>query len=89
MPFDSTIASKIFESRRTLLTLWGEKYREKITEYKDIIEEVRAQTRESVLQTTQRILKTIRWDFQESPAQIAFLAAAVDLVEEGVEVPAV
>jgi len=80
--FDSTLASKIFESRQALLTLWGEKYGEKIEEYKDIILEVRTQTRESVLQAVQRILKSIQWEYRESPAQIAFLAAAVDLIDE-------
>ena len=56
--FDTTLASKIFESRQALLTLWGEKYGEKIGEYKDIILEVRTQTRESVLPRPDRLSRS-------------------------------
>lgn len=84
MDLDPALASKIFECRRALRTLWGARYAERIAETRALIREVRAQTRETVLQTVQRILKTLRPDLRQSPAQLAFLAAAVDLLEEGV-----
>jgi hypothetical protein len=80
--FDSKLASGIFECRRALRALWGARYGERIAEYKDLLAEVREQTRESVLLTAQRFVKTLRRDAGDGPTQIAFLAAAVDLLEE-------
>jgi hypothetical protein len=78
---EPALASSIFESRAALRAAWGKRYGERIAEYRVLIEEVRGQTRESVLQAAQRIVKSIR----RNPARMAFLAAALDLVEESVQ----
>ena len=81
---EPAIASCILECRRVLAKTWGQNYNEKISEYKSILAGIRDQTREPVLLAAQRLIKALGRDLHSGIQQVAFLAAAQELMEEEV-----